>query len=105
MSDHFAYMNEVHVRTETTRKEQLVIRLRHMKGGPNGCRCQPRLRFVEAEGKSNVEWWQYKEDQFKAMRDQIEDLIAGISNMCSHKGSGSRNPFAERRMHRRQHLA
>jgi hypothetical protein len=46
------------MRTGTACKEQLAIRLRHMNGGPNGCHCQPRPRFAEAEGKSNAEWWQ-----------------------------------------------
>ena len=69
-----ADMNEAHVCTETTRKEQSAICLRHLSGGLNGCHCQPRLRFAKAEGKSNTEWWQYKEERLKAMRDQIEDL-------------------------------
>ena len=85
-------------------KEQPTIHLRHMNGGPNDCRCLPRLQFAKAEGKSNAEWWQYKEDQFKVMRYQIEDLTTDISNLCSHKWSGSRNPFAECRTHERQHL-
>ena len=101
MSDCFAYMNEVHVRTTTARKEQLAIRLWHTNGGLNSCHRQPRLRFIEAEGKSNAEWWQYKEDQFKAMRDQIEGLIIRIFNLCSHKGSGFRNPFAKHRTYGR----
>jgi hypothetical protein len=104
-SDHFANMNEVYVRIKITRKEQPAIRLQYINGGPNSCRCQSRLRFAEAEGKSNAKWWQYNEDQFKAMRDQIEDLTTRISNMCSHKGNGSRNLFVERRTHGRQHHA
>ena len=104
-SNHFVDMKEAHVCTETARKEQLAVRLRHMSGGPNNCRCQPIPRFAEAEGKSIIEYWQYKEDQFKAMRDQIEDLTTQISNLCSYKGSGSRNPFTECQMHRCQHLA
>ena len=79
-SDNLADMNEVYVRTKTTRKEQPVIRLQHMNGGPNGCCHQPRLWFAEAKGKSNAEWWQYKEDRLRAMRDQIEDLTTQVSN-------------------------
>ena len=55
--------------TETAHKEQLAIRLWHMSGGPDSFRRQPRPRFAEAEGKFIVEHWQYKEDQFQAMRD------------------------------------
>jgi hypothetical protein len=43
------------------------------------------------------------EDRFEAMRDQIEALTNRLSNMGGHSGSGSRNPFAERRTHERQH--
>jgi hypothetical protein len=50
-SNHFADMNEVYVHTETAHKEQPAICLRHMSGGSNNCRCQPRPRFVEVEGK------------------------------------------------------
>jgi hypothetical protein len=89
-------MNEVHVCTETTRKEQPAIHLQHMNGGPNGCLRQPILLFAEAEGKSITEHWQYKEDQFNAMRDQIEDLTTQISNLCHHNENGSRNPFKHR---------
>jgi hypothetical protein len=89
---------------EIARKEQPTIRLWHMSGGPNGCRHQPRPRFAEVEGKSNAEWWQYKEDQFKDMRDQIEDLTTQISNLCGHKRSGCRNPFTEHQTHKHQHL-
>jgi hypothetical protein len=104
-SDCLADINEVHVCTETTHKEQSTIRLRHMNGGPNDCRCQPRSQFAEAEGKSNVEWWQYKEDRLKAMRDQIEDLTTQVSDWCHDNGNGSRNLFTERQMQGCQHLA
>jgi hypothetical protein len=60
---------------------------------------------MEAEGKSNVELWQYKDDKFQAMRDQIKDLITQLSNLCCHNEDGSRNPFMERRMQGGQHLA
>jgi hypothetical protein len=100
-SNRLANVNEVYVHMETSRKEQSTICLWHMDGGPNGCRRQPRQRFAKVESKSNDKWWQYKNDQFKAMKDQIEDLTTGISNLCSHKRSGSRNPFAERKTHGR----
>jgi hypothetical protein len=87
-SNRLADMNKVHVHTETTHKEQLVIRLWHMSGRPNGFCCQPIPRFTEAKGKSIIERWQYKEDQFRTMRDQIEDLTTQISNLCGHKESG-----------------
>jgi hypothetical protein len=77
---------------ETTRKEQPAIRLQHMSGGSDSCRRQPRPRFEEAEGKFIAERWQNKEDQFWAIRDQIEDLTTQLSNLRGHKGSGSRNP-------------
>ena len=67
----FANMNKVYVHTKTARKDQLVTRLWHMSGGPNNCRCQPRPRFMEAEGKFIAERWQYKEDQFRAKGDQF----------------------------------
>jgi hypothetical protein len=93
------------VHTGTTRKEQPAIRLRHMSGGSDSCRRQPRPRFAEAEGKFIAEHRQHKEDQFRAMRDQIEDLTTQLSNLRGHKGSGSRNSCTERRMQGRQHLA
>ena len=97
-SNRFADMDEVYVHTETARKEQPAIRLRHMSGRSNNCRCQPRLRFAKAEFKSIAERWQHKEDQFWAMGDHIEDLTTQLSNLRGHKGSGSRNPCIERRM-------
>jgi hypothetical protein len=78
------------VHTEIACKEQPAIRL-----WLNSCRRQPRPRFVEAEGKSNAEPWQYMEDQFWAMRDQIEDLTTQLSNLYRHNEDGSRNPFME----------
>jgi hypothetical protein len=104
-SNRLADINEVYVHTETTRKEQPTIRLWHTGGGPNGCRRQPRPQFTEVEGKSNAKWWQYMEDQFRAIRDQIEDHTTQIFNLCGHKRSGSRNLFIERRTHGRQHFA
>jgi hypothetical protein len=93
------------VHTGTARKEQPAIRLRHMSGGSDSCRRQPRPRFAEAEGKFIAEHRQHKEDQFRAMRDQIEDLTTQLSNLRGHKGSGSRNSCIERRTQGRQHLA
>jgi hypothetical protein len=94
-SNRFAEMDEEYVHTETARKEQPAIRLRHMSGGSDSCHRQPRPRFTEVEGKSIAERWQYKEDQFRAMRDEIEELTAQLSNLRGHKGSGSRNPCIE----------
>ena len=37
--------------------------------------------------------------------DQIKALTTQISNMCGHNGSGSRNPFAERKTHECKHHA
>jgi SpoVK/Ycf46/Vps4 family AAA+-type ATPase len=73
-SNRFVEMDEVYVHTETARKEQSAIHLRHMSVGSNSCRRQPKLQFAGAEGKFITERWQHKEDQFRAMRDQIEDL-------------------------------
>jgi hypothetical protein len=104
-SNHFAEMDDVYVHTETACKEQPAIRLRHMSGGSDSCRRQPRQRFVGAEGKIIAERWQHKRDQFRAMRDHIEDLTTQLSNLRGHKGSGSRNPCTERQTQGRQHLA
>jgi hypothetical protein len=93
-SNLFEDMNEVYVHTETTRKEQPAICLRHMSDGLDSCR-QPRPRFVEDEGKFIAERLQYKEDQFRVMRNQIEDLTTQLSNLRGHKGSGSRNLYTE----------
>jgi hypothetical protein len=90
--------------TKTARKEQPTIRLRHISSGSNSCHRQPKSRFAGAEGKFIAEHWQHKEDQFQAMRDQIEDLTTQLSNLHGHKGSGSRNPCIERRTQGRQHL-
>jgi hypothetical protein len=75
------------VHTKTARKEQPAIRLRHMGGGPNDCRCQPRPQFVVAGGKSNAEPYQYKGDQFRALEDQLETSLTQISNLCRHNGN------------------
>jgi hypothetical protein len=104
-SDHLANMNEMYVCTETARKEQPTVYLWHMNGGPKDCRCQPKPRFAEAEGKSNIEWWQYKEDRLKPIRDQIEDLTTQVSDWGHHNGNGSRNLFIERRTQGCQPLA
>jgi non-ribosomal peptide synthetase component F len=53
-SDCFTDMNKVHVRTETTRKEKLAT------------------------------WWQYMEEQFKALSDQFEAFLTQLSNMGGH---------------------
>jgi hypothetical protein len=86
----------VYMHMETARKEQSAIRLQHMSGGSDSCHHQPRPQFAEAEGKSIVERWQHKEDQFWAMGDRIEDLTTQLSNLRGHKESGSRNPCTER---------
>jgi hypothetical protein len=105
MSNRFADMYEVYAHTETARKEQLAIRLRHMGCGLNDCRRQPRPQFVVAEGKTKAETRQYKEDQFRALEDQCETSPTQISNLYRHNEYGSRNPSAERRTHGRQHHA
>jgi hypothetical protein len=81
------------VYTDIARKEQPTICLRHMSGGSDSFCCQPRPQFAEVEGI--VKRWQYKEDQFWDMRDQIEDLTTQLFNLSGHKGSGSRNPCTE----------
>ena len=81
--------------TEIARKEQPVIRLWHMSGGPNGCLGQPIPRFAETKGKFILETWQYKDDQFWALEDQSEALPTQISNLCCHKRNGSKNPLAK----------
>jgi hypothetical protein len=91
------------VHTEIARKEQPAICLRHMSGGSDSCCRQPRPRFKG--GKFITKRWQYKEDQFQAMRDQIEDLTTQLSNLRGHKGSGSRNPCTKRQTQGHQHLA
>jgi hypothetical protein len=103
-SNHFAEMDEVYVHTGIALKEQPTIRLRHMSGGSDNCRRQPRPRFAGEEGKFIAERRQHKEDQFRAMRDQIEDLTTQLSNLRGHKGSGSGNSCTERRTQGRQHL-
>jgi hypothetical protein len=104
-SNHFADMYEVYAHTETARKEQPAIRLRHMGRGPNDCRRQPRPQFAVAEGKTKAETRQYKEDQFRALEDRCEASPTQISNLYGHNEYGSRNPSAERRTHGRQHHA
>jgi hypothetical protein len=95
----------VYVHMETTRKEQPAIRLQHMSGGSDSCRRQPRPRFAGVEGKFIAEHWQHKEDQFRAIKDQIEDLTTQLSNLRGPKGSGSRNSCRERGTQGHQHLA
>jgi hypothetical protein len=102
-SNRLANMNEVYAHIEIAHKEQAAIRLRHIGGGPNDDRHQPRLQLVVAEGKSKAETRQYKEDQFRALEDRCEASPTQISNLYRHKGNGSRNPFAEHQMHGRQH--
>ena len=74
-----------------------------MGGRPNGCRRQLIPRFAEAEGKFIVETRQHMEEQFVALEDQLETSPTQISNLCHHKGNGSRNPSAKRRTHELQH--
>jgi hypothetical protein len=88
-------MNEMYVHMETLRKEQLAIRLQHMNGGLNSYRHQPRSQFLEVEGKFIAEHWQDKEDQFRGMRGQIEDLTIQLSNLCRHNEDGSINSFTK----------
>jgi hypothetical protein len=76
-----------------------------MGGGLNDCRHQPMPPFMVAGGKSNVEPWQYKGDQFWALEYQLETSHTQISNLCCHNGNGSINPSAEGRTHGRQHHA
>ena len=104
-SNRFADMKEVYVHTEIARKEQPTIRLWHMGGGPNGCRRKPLSQFAVAEGKFITETEQHMEEQFVALEDQRETSPTQISNLCRHKGNGSKNPFVERRTHGRQHHA
>jgi hypothetical protein len=104
-SNRFANMNEVYAHTETARKEQPAIRLRHIGRGPNDCRRQPRPQFAVVEGKTKAETRQYKEDQFWALEDRHEASLTQISNLYRHKGNGSRNLSAERRTHGSQHHA
>jgi hypothetical protein len=103
-SNRFVDMNEVYTHIKTTCKEQLAIRLWHMSSGPNGCHRQPRPQLVEVEGKFNAKPWQYKDDQFQALEDQLETSPTRISNSRGHKGNGSRNPCTERRTQGRQYL-
>jgi hypothetical protein len=78
-------MNKVYINTKTTSREQPTICLRHIGGGPNNSRRQPRQRFIGVEGKSIAKCWPYKEDQLRVMRDQIEDLTTQLSNLQGHR--------------------
>jgi hypothetical protein len=73
-NNRFANMNKVYAHTEIARKEQLAIRLWHISSGPNGYCCQPRPQLMQAKGQFNAKPWQYKEDQFWALEDQLETL-------------------------------
>jgi hypothetical protein len=126
-----ANINEVYVHTKIARKEQPAICLRHMeetfggltmpkKGrartqhgvptnqladmdGPN-VRCrQPRPRYEGAEDKLIAKTRRHMEEQFMVLRDQIRAFTTQFSNMGGRNGDGSRDPFAERRTHGRQH--
>ena len=90
---------------EIVRKEHLAILLRHMSGGPNGCRHQPILRFAEVGGKFITETRQHMEEQFATLEDQLETSPTQISSLCRHMENGFRNPYAECRMHGRKHHA
>jgi hypothetical protein len=100
-SNCFADMYEVYAHTETARKEQPAIHLRHIGRGPIDCCHQPRPQFAMAEGKFKVETRQYKEDQFMALEDRREASPTQISNLYRHNEHGSKNPSAERRTHGR----
>ena len=58
---------------------------------------------MEVEDKFSVKTQQYNEDQFQALEHQLESSPTQISNLCHHKGNGSRNPSVERRTHGCQH--
>jgi hypothetical protein len=131
-SNHLADMNEVYVHTKAACKEQPAICLRHMeekfggltmrkKGrvhtqhgvptdhlvdmdGPNIRRSQPRPWYTGAKDKLIAAYQRHME-QLTVLGDQIKALATQISNMCGHNENGSRNPFAERGMHERQHYA
>jgi hypothetical protein len=89
MSNRFVDMYEVYAHTETARKEQLAIHLRHMGRGPSDCRRQPRLQFAMVEGNSKVETQQYKGDQFRALEDRREASPTQISSLYRHNENGS----------------
>jgi hypothetical protein len=57
---------------------------------------------MRAKDKLIIEHRQHME-QLMVLGDQIKAITTQISNMCDHNGSRSRNPFAERGMHRHQH--
>ena len=61
-SDNFTNMNEVQVRSETTRKKQLAT------------------------------WWQHMEEQSKAIRDQFKAFPTQLSNMGGHNKHHHRPP-------------
>jgi hypothetical protein len=104
-SNRFANMYKVYAHTETARKEQPTICLRHMGHGSNDCCRQPRPQFAVTEGKTKAETQQYKDDQFPALEDRCEASPTQIYNLYRHNEHGSRNPYAERRTYGRQHRA
>jgi hypothetical protein len=73
--------------------------------GPNIRRRQPRPWYTGVEDKFIAEYRQHMKEQFTVLGDQIKALATQISNFCGHNEIGSRNPFTERRMQGRQHLA
>jgi hypothetical protein len=132
-SDCLADMNEVYVHTNTTRKEQSMICLRHMeerfgsltvpkKGyectqhgvpndhladmdGPNIRHHQPIPWYMGAGDKFIAEYRRHMEEQFTVLGDQIKALTTQLSNMGGHNGNRSGDLFAKHGMHRHQHYA
>ena len=129
ISDYLANMNEVYVHMKTAHKEQPEIRLWHVeekfsgltvpkKGrahtqhgvptdhladidGPNIHRHKLRSWYTGVGDKFIAKYRRHMEEQFTVLEDQIKALATQISNLYGHKGSGSRNPFAKRRMQER----
>jgi hypothetical protein len=129
-SNRLADMNELYVHTKIAHKEQPAICLRHMEekfggltvrktgrartqhrvptdylvdmDGLNIRRRQPRPWYKGVEDKLIIAYRRHME-QLTVLGDQIKALATQISNMCGHNENGSRNLFAERRTHGRQH--
>jgi hypothetical protein len=74
-SNRFADMYEAYAHTETARKEQPAIRLRHMGCGPNDCRRQPRLQFAVAKGKLKLKPGNTKRINFEHWRIDVKPRL------------------------------
>jgi hypothetical protein len=72
--------------------------------GPNIRPRQPRPWYTGADDKLIAAYRRHMK-QLTVLGDQIKALVTQISNICGHNENGSRNPFAERGTHRRQHHA